>query len=329
MDVLKPFLEAGLTYGLGAIGLGLTYRFLRFPDFTTFGSIVVGGIVGIFFANLTNAYVGLLTAGIAGGILGWATAYLSSKLGIPLVISGIVTFVGSSTPAYLIAANGVINVSKNLSPASRLFRSTFYWPDAIILFAAILILSIATGFVMKTKLGSLIFALSGTKSFVRFRHRSQDMVRWIVLASGNAIVAVAGACFALNVGFAHVPDHADFIPFALGGIFAGAAIIAIVSKLSSGAVKKIRELVSGRKGIPGSQVSMSDAGDSSSIGLKFFTFAMGAAFFTILNGALMANAFANDAGDYSIPYAFRHVTYIIVAVAMAFAIWLSGPAEDD
>ena len=34
-----PFIIPGLLYGIGALGIAITYRYLHFPDFTVLGSV--------------------------------------------------------------------------------------------------------------------------------------------------------------------------------------------------------------------------------------------------------------------------------------------------
>ena len=80
IDKLQPFMLPGLIYGIGAIGLAITFRFLKFPDFTVLGSIMVGGIVCIYISNFSNTTLGLIAGFISGSILGLFTGFIISGL---------------------------------------------------------------------------------------------------------------------------------------------------------------------------------------------------------------------------------------------------------
>ena len=98
MDVLK-FLNAlpgpcaqGLIWGIMAIGVYITYQILDIADLTVDGSICTGGSVCVMM--IINGYsvpVSMLAAVAAGMLCGLATGFMHTVMGIPAILSGILT----------------------------------------------------------------------------------------------------------------------------------------------------------------------------------------------------------------------------------------------
>lgn len=322
--IFQPFIEGALIYGLGAIGLGITWRFLKFPDFTTFGSIIIGGVISIAVTIYTNVYVGILSSILTGAILGCITATIANSFKVSKVIAGIITFIGTSTPIYWIASDGSISLERDIN---RIFTSTYSLKDTLIILSIIIAIVLTIHLLMKTKIGSLIYALSANKQYVNFRHKYKFRIEVLILALGNGIVAFAGGLYALRDGAAYAISHADFLPFAFGGIFAGGVvvfygreIISYFAKLLRLLNKKVEERID--------RISDYDFGSSSNIGLTFLSYAFGAGMFFVINGLLTNDAFATQDGRFSIPYQFKHFTYLLVALAMALAVRITTLHND-
>lgn len=92
LNSLPGAVAQGLIWGIMAIGVYITYRILDFADLTVDGSICTGGAVCVMM--ITGGYsipVAMLTAFIAGLLTGLATGLFHTFMGIPPILSGILT----------------------------------------------------------------------------------------------------------------------------------------------------------------------------------------------------------------------------------------------
>ena len=89
---LPGAISLGLVWGIMAIGLYITYKILAISDLTVDGSICTGGcVLAMLMTQGVNVYVALLAAFLAGALAGALTGVMHTLLGIPAILSGILT----------------------------------------------------------------------------------------------------------------------------------------------------------------------------------------------------------------------------------------------
>ena len=92
LKALPPAVAQGMIWGIMAIGVYITYRILDIADLTVDGSICTGAAVcAVLMANGCNVWVALLGAFLAGMLSGWITGLFHTWMGIPAILSGILT----------------------------------------------------------------------------------------------------------------------------------------------------------------------------------------------------------------------------------------------
>ena len=106
----------GLIWGLMALGIYITFRLLDVADLTVDGSFTTGGACTVMLILAGwPAWAALLVALIAGILAGFCTGMLHTKLGIPAILSGILTqFALYSVNLHIMgmAANKAVSVDK-------------------------------------------------------------------------------------------------------------------------------------------------------------------------------------------------------------------------
>ena len=91
-SALPGAISLGLIWGLMAIGVYITYKVLDFADLTVDGSICTGGAVcAVLMASGVNAWAAIIVAIIAGALAGLVTGIFHTLMGIPAILSGILT----------------------------------------------------------------------------------------------------------------------------------------------------------------------------------------------------------------------------------------------
>ena len=115
LNSLPGALAQGLIWGIMAIGVAITYKILDYADLTVDNSLCTGGAVAaVCIIGGMNPLLALLCAVLAGALAGLCTGLLHTVLGIPAILSGILTQLAlySINLKIMGKANQSINVDK-------------------------------------------------------------------------------------------------------------------------------------------------------------------------------------------------------------------------
>ena len=98
LSLLKLFknmpggIAQGIIWGLMALGIYITFRLLDVADLTVDGSFTTGGAVAVMLILAGKpVWIAMLAAMLAGVLAGLCTGLLHTKLGIPVILAGILT----------------------------------------------------------------------------------------------------------------------------------------------------------------------------------------------------------------------------------------------
>ena len=92
LNALPGAVSQGVIWGIMAIGVYITYRILDVADLTVDGSIATGGAVAaMLIISGCNAWVALVAAFVVGMLTGLVTGVFHTCMGIPAILSGILT----------------------------------------------------------------------------------------------------------------------------------------------------------------------------------------------------------------------------------------------
>ena len=92
INALPGAAAQGLIWGLMAIGVYIAYKILDIADLTVDGSICTGACVAaVLITNGVPAWVAVIAAFVAGAVAGTVTGLLHTFMGIPSILSGILT----------------------------------------------------------------------------------------------------------------------------------------------------------------------------------------------------------------------------------------------
>ena len=195
----------GMIWGLMAIGVYLTYKVLDFSDLTVDGTMATGGAVCVMLMiNGTNLWVALLCAVLAGMAAGLVTGIFHTKMGIPPILSGILTQLALySINLWIMGfkANQGINVTKyNLLVSARNVRHLGMDNPIFIMLAVTAILIVVLYWFFGTELGSSLRATGCNEQMAKAQGINVDRCKRIGLMISNGIVALSSALFAQYQG---------------------------------------------------------------------------------------------------------------------------------
>ena len=211
----------GLIWGLMALGIYITFRLLDVADLTVDGSFTTGGACTVMLILAGGpAWAALLVALIAGLLAGFCTGMLHTKLGIPAILSGILTqFALYSVNLHIMgmAANKAVSVDKfNLVLSSRNI------PSAIItgLIIAAVLVALAYWY-FGTEQGSALRSTGDNPAMSRALGINIDNMKVLGLSLSNGVVALAGGLMAQYQGFADINMGRGAIVSGLAAVIIG------------------------------------------------------------------------------------------------------------
>lgn len=229
VNALPGAAAQGLIWGIMAIGVYITYRILDFADLTVDGSMCTGGAVCIMMMMAgCNVWTALPGALIAGMLTGLATGLFHTFMGIPAILSGILTQLGlySINLKIMGKANQAINVDKyDLLVSLRFIKNVPVYRNTILVVALItVILIVILYWFFGTELGCSIRATGCNDKMARAQGINTDFNRVLGLMVSNGLVAFSGALLAQYQGFADVQMGRGAIVIGLAAVIIGEAV---------------------------------------------------------------------------------------------------------
>ena len=211
----------GLIWGLMALGIYITFRLLDVDDLTVDGSFTTGGACTVMLILAGwPAWAALLVALIAGILAGFCTGMLHTKLGIPAILSGILTqFALYSVNLHIMgmAANKAVSVDK-----CDLILSSRNIPSAILtgLIIAAVLVALAYWY-FGTEQGSALRSTGNNPAMSRALGINIDNMKVLGLSLSNGVVALAGGLMAQYQGFADINMGRGAIVIGLAAVIIG------------------------------------------------------------------------------------------------------------
>ncbi len=210
----------GLVWGIMALGVYITYKLLDFADLTVDSTLATGGAVAVMLIlGGIPTPVALLAAAAAGGLAGFITGFLHTVLGIPDILSGILTQIA----LYSVNLNilGASNKSVSVDQYS-LVISLRYIPRAVIVTLIFIIALIGVLYwFFGTEYGFTIRSTGCNPHMSRAQGVNTNKAKVAALIISNAIVGLAGGLLAQYQGYADVSMGRGAIVIGLASVIIG------------------------------------------------------------------------------------------------------------
>ena len=219
----------GLIWGIMAIGVYITFRTLDIADLTVDGTMCTGGAVCIMMMmNGHNVWVAMLAAFIAGMLAGFATGFFHTFMGIPAILSGILTQLAlwSVNLKIMGKSNQALNVDKyNLLVSLRYIKGVSIFKNTIVIVAIMIVVLIAILYwFFGTELGCSIRATGCNSNMARAQGINTNFNKVLGLMISNGLVALSSALLAQYQGFADINLGRGAIVIGLAAVIIGEAI---------------------------------------------------------------------------------------------------------
>ena len=224
LNAIPGAVAQGLIWGIMAIGVYISYKILDIADLTVDGSICTGACVcAVLITNGVPAPVAVLAAFVSGALAGVVTGLLHTALGIPSILSGILT------QLMLYSANIKILGGRSLLP---LFAKTYTPvmsqlnnPLSILVGVGIIaVLIIVLWLFFYTELGLTLKSAGDNPDMSKAQGVNVSFNKVLGLAISNGLVALAGALLAQYQGSADINMGRGAIVIGLAAIFIGLSV---------------------------------------------------------------------------------------------------------
>lgn len=220
----------GLLWGLMALGVYITFRLLDVADLSVDGTFATGGAVTVMLliAGLP-AWAAVLIAMCVGILAGVVTGLLHTKLGIPAILSGILTqFALYSINLRIMGMKANQTASlKNYgmfweNGGKGFLISSRYVPMALVVGLVIVVVVIlALYWYFGTQQGSALRATGSNPAMSRAQGINIDSMKVLGLGLSNGVVALAGGFMTQFQGTADVNMGRGAIVIGLAAIVIG------------------------------------------------------------------------------------------------------------
>jgi len=239
--IIKAFFEAfanglpgavaqGMIWGIMAIGVYISYKILDIADLTVDGSICTGACVfAAVMAGGGPVWLGVLLAFLAGAAAGTVTGLLHTALGIPAILSGILT------QLILYSVNLGILGGKSLMPIDhRVNNLLLHVSDntgAIVTTVGIVaVLIIGLWLFFYTEVGLTLKSTGDNPDMSRAQGVNVNFNKVLGLAISNGIVALAGCLYGQYNGFADLNMGRGAIVIGLAAVIIGEVLANAILK---------------------------------------------------------------------------------------------------
>ena len=214
----------GMIWGIMAIGVYVTFKILDLADLTVDGSMVTGmATCAMLMSAGWNVWPAMLVAIFAGMLAGLVTGLFHTIMGIPAILSGILT------QLILWSVNLKIMGKANQALPARTYNVLLTqlrkYEALVYLFLICVVLIAVLYWFFGTRYGMSIRATGCNEKMSRAQGINTSFNKVVGLAVSNGIVAFSGALLAQYSGKADISDGRGAIVIGLAAVIIGEAIV--------------------------------------------------------------------------------------------------------
>ena len=196
LGILQTTLELGALYAFVSIALFISYRLLDIADLTTDGSFVLGMAISVSCAYVGHPILGILLGMLAGGAAGYITAFLQTRMGVPSIISGIITSTGLYTfNLFIMGWSSQISLLKQTTVFTILKKTNIggSWYASIFVIVLLVLCMILLRLFLLTRLGLSLRATGDNRAMVTASSVNVKNMITLGLVMANMLVGLSGA----------------------------------------------------------------------------------------------------------------------------------------
>lgn len=220
MDILTSSISLGFLWSIMAIGVYLTFRILDIADMTAEGSFPLGAaITAHAITTGMNAIVATLLGMAGGALAGLVSGFLTTKLHIPDLLSGILTMTGLYSVNLFIMGQANVPLVGNVKTVFDMVTIGDSTVTTILVGGGIILIVIALlVFFFNTEMGLAARAVGNNEDMSAANGINADNMKIIVYMISNGLIALSGSLMAQTNGYADMSMGIGTIVIALAAI---------------------------------------------------------------------------------------------------------------
>ena len=229
LNALPGAIAQGMIWGIMAIGVYVTYKILDIADLTVDGSMTTGAAVcAVMVTSGCNVWVSMLCALIAGALAGLLTGLFHTFMGIPPILSGILTqlILWSVNLKIMGRANVALPARNYFLTVTQLERTRSIL--TLVAFCAVVIAILYWFF--GTERGCSLRATGCNMNMSRAQGINTSTNIIIGLMISNGLVALSGALLAQYLGQSDINMGRGAIVIGLAAVIIGEALFSRISR---------------------------------------------------------------------------------------------------
>lgn len=224
INAMPGAVAQGMIWGIMAIGVYITFKILDLADLTVDGSMVTGmAVCAMLMVNGWNVWPAMLISVIAGMLAGLLTGIFHTVMGIPAILSGILTqlILWSVNLKIMGKSNQALSARKYDVLLSQLNKANAL--IVVALFCVVIIILLYWFF--GTRYGASVRATGCNEKMSRAQGINTNFNKVIGFMISNGLVALSGALLAQYSGKADINDGRGAIVIGLAAVIIGEAIV--------------------------------------------------------------------------------------------------------
>ena len=230
LNAMPGAITQGMLWGIMAIGVYITYKVLDIADLTVDGSICTGAAACVMLMiSGTPLIVAMLVAVLCGMAAGLVTGLFHTLMGIPAILSGILTQLSLYSINLKIAGGkSLVNIGRKdvtlfqNNPVAGFFSGLVGdFSTLVIIFLVVLVVKILLDLFLKTRAGYLLRAVGDNERVVTALACDKGRVKIIGLMIANAFAALSGAVLCQHQRMFEVSMGTGAMVLALASVIIG------------------------------------------------------------------------------------------------------------
>ena len=221
-------IEAGLLFGLVALGVFISFRILDFPDLTVDGSLPLGAATAAtLIVSGVDPYLASLAAMAAGALAGLVTALLNVWLGILHLLASILTMISLYTINLRVMGKpnqALLGEATVFTPFEGL-GLPFYWLTPLCLLVLLTLSVWLVNRFLSSEIGLGMRATGANPRMAAAQGIETGRMKLLGIALSNSLVGLAGALFAQIQGGADITMGVGVIVVGLAAVILGEALL--------------------------------------------------------------------------------------------------------
>lgn len=227
MAIITGILEQGLSYGIMALGVYITYKILDFPDLTVDGSFPLGAAVtAVLLQRGINPFLVLVIAFGAGLLSGICTGLIHVKLKVRDLLSGIIMFTALYTVNLKIPGKAYVPLFTEKTIFDVGFLQTMgNFGSVLMAFAVALTAKLLLDLYLKTKSGYLLRAVGDNETLVISLAKDKGLVKIAGLSIANGLVSLGGSVYCQQQRYYDISMGTGTIVIGLASVIIGTNLL--------------------------------------------------------------------------------------------------------